>query len=567
MIRMGGAENRRGHAFISYVREDARQVDDIEQALRTAGIRVWRDTAELWPGEDWRAKIRSAISNDALAFIACFSRAGLSREKSYQNEELALAIDELRQRPPGKPWLIPVRLDDCDIPDLDIGGGRTLGSIQRADLFGAEAEAGRARLVTVVKRILRQPTADQGPADGRVNQPPPAGQPPPPGGPSGRDRRRKLAGLSVAVLALVGVGALVYVLQDGHSYTPVAPPPSARPISPRTSPDASPHPTPSISHPPLSNPLILHNPGGSGVYGIAYTRTGTLVTGDFNGSVYLWNVAENENTQVYSDANGWSIFGVAVSPDGKTIAAVTFNQPAYTKGSVVLWRTSSDKPIATLTAPDGSGFGNPPAFSPDGGTVAAASDDDYIYFWSTANGRSVGTRLTDPGTQGVYGIAYSPATGFLASADYNGTAYLWDTKQAEIVREFTDPARTKVVSVAFSANGGILATGDYQGNVDLWNAGTGTRMIAMHVPEGGSIQSLAFSPRGGMVAATADNLSTHTFVTCVWDLTGKLIATFRDKDPSSEGVTKVAFSPDGGSLAVGDENANTYIWNVGSKAG
>ena len=115
-----------GHVFISYVRENSSAVDELQQAFESAGIRVWRDTRDLWPGEDWREKIRDAITRNALVFIACFSRESSSRAKSYQNEELTLAVEEIRQRPPKIPWLIPVRLDNCDIPDLDIGGGRRL---------------------------------------------------------------------------------------------------------------------------------------------------------------------------------------------------------------------------------------------------------------------------------------------------------------------------------------------------------------------------------------------------------------------------------------------------------
>jgi hypothetical protein len=143
-----------GHAFISYVREDSRRVDWLQQELEAAGIPVWRDTADLWPGEDWRAKIRQAITDDALVFIACFSRANLARLKTYQNEELILAIEQLRLRRPDDLWLIPVRLDECDIPDRDIGGGRTLASIQRADLFGDRSGQGVTRLIAAIQRIL-----------------------------------------------------------------------------------------------------------------------------------------------------------------------------------------------------------------------------------------------------------------------------------------------------------------------------------------------------------------------------------------------------------------------------
>jgi len=86
--------------------------------------------------------IRRAITDDALVFIACFSHKSLARNKSYQNEELTVAIEQLRSRRPDVPWLIPVRFDDCEIPDYDIGPGRTLRSIHRADLFGRHAKEG-----------------------------------------------------------------------------------------------------------------------------------------------------------------------------------------------------------------------------------------------------------------------------------------------------------------------------------------------------------------------------------------------------------------------------------------
>jgi TIR domain-containing protein len=154
-----------GHAFISYVHEDWPSADRLQRILQGAGIRVWRDTADLWPGEDWRLKIRRAITDDALVFLACFSRNSLARQKSYQNEELALAVSQIRLRAPGEPWLIPVRFDDCTIPDIDIGGGRSLGSIQRADLLGHQFDDGAARLAVAIQRILRHQARDSGSMD------------------------------------------------------------------------------------------------------------------------------------------------------------------------------------------------------------------------------------------------------------------------------------------------------------------------------------------------------------------------------------------------------------------
>jgi len=152
--KLGVVEQATGHAFVSYVREDAHQVGQLQQVLEAHGIPVWRDTADLWPGQDWRWKIRQAITGNALVFIACFSSRSTARSSSFQYEELVLAIEQLRLRSPDVPWLIPVRFDDCAVPDLEIGGGRTVGSIQRADLFGNQRDTEILRLLAVVRQLL-----------------------------------------------------------------------------------------------------------------------------------------------------------------------------------------------------------------------------------------------------------------------------------------------------------------------------------------------------------------------------------------------------------------------------
>jgi TIR domain len=160
-------QSNEGHAFISYVREDSERVDRLQTILEAAGVRVWRDTEDLWPGEDWRMNIRRAITTDALAFVVCFSRNSESRRVSGLNEELMLAVDQLRLRRPDQPWLIPVRLDDVSIPTIDIGGGRTLESIQWVDLTADNWDQGAARLVAGVVRILQgtDPSPPRTPAD------------------------------------------------------------------------------------------------------------------------------------------------------------------------------------------------------------------------------------------------------------------------------------------------------------------------------------------------------------------------------------------------------------------
>ena len=156
---MASSDSSPGHAFLSYVREDAAIIDRLERILTASGVKVWRDTSALWPGEDWRKKIKQAVADDSLAFIACFSPASVAKPKSYQNEELVLAVEQIRLRPPGVPWLIPVRLGDCEPPDYDLGAGRALSDLQRVDLFPDDQwDVNVIRLAQAVQRILAQAT-------------------------------------------------------------------------------------------------------------------------------------------------------------------------------------------------------------------------------------------------------------------------------------------------------------------------------------------------------------------------------------------------------------------------
>lgn len=143
------------HVFISYLSEDSAQIDELQAALEAADFIVWRDKDKLWPGDDWQAEIRKAIRGGSFVFLACFSSNLAKREKSYQFEELILAAEEFRQRPPGTSWLITARLDECEIPEIDLGAGRTLGyTIHRADLFGPQKSAQIARLVVAIQRAM-----------------------------------------------------------------------------------------------------------------------------------------------------------------------------------------------------------------------------------------------------------------------------------------------------------------------------------------------------------------------------------------------------------------------------
>jgi hypothetical protein len=126
--------SRGTHVFLSYVREDSAAIDRLERDLQAAGVEVWRDLSSLAPGERWRHGIDRAI-RDGRFFLACFSPRTAARPDSGMHEELRVAIALLQLQPELRKWLIPLRLEPCDIPALPIGSAETLHDIERLDLF------------------------------------------------------------------------------------------------------------------------------------------------------------------------------------------------------------------------------------------------------------------------------------------------------------------------------------------------------------------------------------------------------------------------------------------------
>ena len=93
--------------------------------------------------------IREAIREGAF-YIACFSQEYGERNTTYMNEELMIAIEELRLRPTNRIWFIPVKLNECEIPDIDIGANLTLQAINYVDL-GEDWTDGIQRILKVIQ--------------------------------------------------------------------------------------------------------------------------------------------------------------------------------------------------------------------------------------------------------------------------------------------------------------------------------------------------------------------------------------------------------------------------------
>ncbi len=101
--------------FLSYAREDEAQVRDVYRRLLDAGFEVWMDKINLLPGQRWQQEIPRAIRNSDFILIF-FSKHSVAK-RGYIQREFRLALDTLEEMPPDAIHTIPIRLDDCQIPE------------------------------------------------------------------------------------------------------------------------------------------------------------------------------------------------------------------------------------------------------------------------------------------------------------------------------------------------------------------------------------------------------------------------------------------------------------------
>jgi hypothetical protein len=112
--------------FLCHAKEDKPRVKELYHQPKAAGYHPWLDEEDLLPGQDWELEIRHAIRGSDF-FLACLSEKSVDK-RGYVQKELKLGLDELDRMPEGNIYLIPVRLERCQVPER-------LQSRQWVDLF------------------------------------------------------------------------------------------------------------------------------------------------------------------------------------------------------------------------------------------------------------------------------------------------------------------------------------------------------------------------------------------------------------------------------------------------
>ena len=157
--------------------------------------------------------------------------------------------------------------------------------------------------------------------------------------------------------------------------------------------------------------------GTSAVTAMSASREGVVAVGRQDGSVQLVRGAA---TEVVVPPGSRAVTALALSPDGTGLAVASGDLDA----TRLVVRRLTGESSSPVDLPGARLFVASVAFTPDGATLVAGSDDRQVRFYDATSGRLLGE---GPGhAETVRAVAVSPDGATLASADDDGVTLLWD---------------------------------------------------------------------------------------------------------------------------------------------
>ncbi|MGC1377647.1 MAG: WD40 repeat domain-containing protein, partial [Anaerolineales bacterium] len=324
-----------------------------------------------------------------------------------------------------------------------------------------------------------------------------------------------------------------------------------------------------------------------------------FVAGDNDNHVYAWDtktgkLAEDKSFVIPGDTG--TIYALAASPDGKLLASagtdriiriwnleartnnmmpipghvdwvydLTFTSDSQTLISVGadhtirLWDTQYGRSQMVLNG--ANDVVNGVAVSPDGRSLASASNDGLVRTWDISLTGSYEVWTRELGDH-VHDVRVSPDGKLVAAAVINGDVDLLNTATGQVVKKLkSTPNYAEVLS--WSRDGRYLTAGYRSGQVLIWDINAGKPTLPP-ISNGSPVRGLSVSHDGSMLAMSDDSWIIRIYETKTWKKIISLDANEQLK-PTGSGLSALMFSPDGKYLAAGYAEGRIVIWDWKSR--
>ncbi|HSG42728.1 MAG TPA: TIR domain-containing protein [Anaerolineales bacterium] len=99
--------------FLCHAHSDKDAVKALYTRLTKDGVDAWLDKEKLLPGQDWELEIRKAVRE--VDVVVCLSKQ--FNQAGFRQKEVRFALDTAMEQLEGDIFIIPARLDECDVPE------------------------------------------------------------------------------------------------------------------------------------------------------------------------------------------------------------------------------------------------------------------------------------------------------------------------------------------------------------------------------------------------------------------------------------------------------------------
>ena len=276
-----------------------------------------------------------------------------------------------------------------------------------------------------------------------------------------------------------------------------------------------------------------------------------IVSGSSDGTMSKWDCDTGLLVGEPWEEEGKSIFALALSPNGKTIACGRVD-------GVQMWNT--DGKMSKGIWMGESNYVRSVSWSPMGGYIASGSYDGTILIRKAGSGEvEVGPIETKQDK--VWSLAYSPSGNKIASGGYNGTICIWDSSTGELLVDPIEDLGSTVDSVVWSSDSSTLYSAS-DSFARVFDSISGAELHRFE--HDSSLYSIALSPTHNALACVGcGNITrlwdTESHQTLCQSLSGTDEDDRRDRDLT---LCCVSFSRDGRYLAYSGDDQKITLWMV-----
>lgn len=298
----------------------------------------------------------------------------------------------------------------------------------------------------------------------------------------------------------------------------------------------------SISAQEIKPELVAQNGHTSDVTAVAYSGDGQrLASAGSDGTVRVWDVSSGNVLRTMSSEPGLFFTWIAFSFDGRRI--LSLNEKRLVAGMTIkLWDAVTGVELKTL-----SGEFTSAALDPTGKMIALG-EDETVKLLDAETLRPI--RELNGHKATIRSIAFSPDGKTVATASDDKTVNLWNSNTGMVTLSFPEQAEA-VENVAFSPDSKRLVTSTNDDKlIKLWDVATGKliQSFAGHISD---IKTLSVSTDGKTIVSLGEVGDRRIRI---WDVPGG-----RQIGQLPVDLLCAAISPDGSTIAAGgDDTASGF---------